>query len=297
MKTALRFDLLPTAYRLKPKLIRNIQYVIRLALTTIVLTVACTTAPAPPPALPTETTPTLLKIGITSSAASVQPLLEVAYVPQAAPAAYQFVVANNSALYADLENNVLDAILVHYIPPENGRYFNPIALDGLVIIAHADNQVSNLSTTEVQAIFNGRLDNWAAVGGANMPITLLSREPEAGLRSLLRQQVMAEQTISPNALLQTGNEAMVTAVASNPAAIGYSSMSSVTVNNSVKMLMVDGRSATPTTSANQTYPFTTPLYFVAASEQEPTGELRNFLAWLQSDAGQAQLGQIYGRIR
>ncbi|VAW42699.1 hypothetical protein MNBD_CHLOROFLEXI01-287 [hydrothermal vent metagenome] len=263
----------------------------------LVMLVACTTPPAPPPALPTENMPTLIKIGVSSSAAAILPLLEETYLQQTPQAAYQFVVANNASLFADLDNNFLDAILVHHIPPKNGRYFNPVAIDGLVIITHPSNSVTDLTAAEVQAIFNGRITNWQAVGGADMPIMLLSREPGAGLRSLLRQQIMAEQPISPNTLLQTGNEAMVTAVANNPAAIGISSMSSVAQNNTVQMLMVDGRSATPTTTASQDYPLTTPLYFVAASAQEPTGELRNFLAWLQSDDGQAQIGQIYGRIR
>lgn len=259
--------------------------------------VSCTPSPAPSPALPTKPAPTVLKIGVASSATAILPLINEAYAPQAAQASIQFVVANNATLFADLDNNFLDAILVYHIPPENGRYFNPIALDGLVIIAHPNNSVIDLTTAEVQAIFSGRLTNWQAVGGADMPIMLLSREPEAGLHTLLRQQIMAEQPISPNALLQTGNEAMVTAVANNPAAIGISSMSGVAANNLVKMLTVDGRSATPITTASQEYPLTTPLYFVAATVQEPTGELRNFLAWLQSDDGQVQIGQIYGRIR
>jgi hypothetical protein len=258
--------------------------------------VSCTTSPAPPPPLPNKPTPALLKIGVTSGAAAILPLIDEAYA-QTDQVSIQFVVANNAALFADLDSNVLDAILVYHIPPQNGRYFNPVALDSLVIITHPDNSVTNLTSAEVQAIFNGRLTNWQAVGGAEMPIMLLNREPEAGLRTLLRQQIMAEQPISPNALLNTGDAAMGAAVANNPAAIGYSSMSGVASNRSVKILTVNGRSATPLTTATQEYPFTTPLYFVAASEQEPTGELRNFLAWLQSDAGQAVVGQIYGRIR
>ncbi len=258
--------------------------------------VSCTPSPAPPPALPTESSPTLLKIGVSSSAAAILPLINEAY-SQTAPVAIQFIVANNASLFADLDNNFLDAILVHHIPPQNGRYFNPVALDGLVIITHPSNRVNNLTTAEVQAIFSGSITNWQAVGGLDMPITLFSREPEAGIHTLLRQQMMAGQPISPNALLQTGDEAMRTVVASNPAAIGSSSMSGVSQNGAVKMLTIDDRSASPTTTASQTYPFTTPLYFVSAQAQEPTGELRHFLAWLQSDTGQAVIGQIYGKVR
>ena len=258
---------------------------------------ACNSQPAPPPTIPAEASPTLLQIGATSSASSIVPLIEAEYAQQNPGSQLQFVLANSSTLYDDLDNGLLDVILVHHIPEGNDRYFSPVALDGLVIIAHKDNPVNTLTSAEVQAIFNGRITNWQAVGGANESIVLLSREQGAGLRTLLRQRIMAEQRISPNALLQTGNDAMLTAVADNPAAIGYSSMSSASQTATVQMLQLDGRSATPTTTAAQNYPLTTPLYFVAASEGEPTGELRGFLAWLQSDVGQAQIGSVYGRVR
>ena len=258
---------------------------------------ACNSQPAPPPTIPAEASPTLLQIGATSSASSIVPLIEAEYAQQNPGSQLQFVLANSSTLYDDLDNGLLDVILVHHIPEGNGRYYNPVALDGLVIITHPDNPVQSLTSAEVQAIFNGRITNWQAVGGANESIVLLSREQGAGLRTLLRQRIMAEQRISPNALLQTGNDAMLTAVADNPAAIGYSSMSSASQTATVQMLQLDGRSATPTTTAAQNYPLTTPLYFVAASEAEPAGELRAFLAWLQSDVGQAQLGSVYGRVQ
>ena len=259
--------------------------------------VACNSEPAPPPTLPADSSPALLQIGVSSSASAIIPLVETAYGQARPQVELQSVVANSAALVADLGNGLLDAVLLHHIPEGNQRYFNPVALDGLVIVVHPDNPVQALTSAEVQAIFNGRLTNWQSLGGADQGIVLLSREQGAGLRTLLRQQFMAEQRINPNALLQTGDEAMLTAVTQNPAAIGYSSMSSASQATNVKMLSLDGRSATSLTTADQTYPLTTPLYFLAATESEPAGELRAFLAWLQSDAGQGMIEGVYGRVR
>lgn len=261
------------------------------------IAVACNNQPAPPPDLPTEAAPTLLQIGVTGSASAIVPLLEASYTVENPQVQLQFVVANSSTLFADLEAGLLDAILVHHIPEGNGRYFNPLALDGLVFIVHPDNPVQSLTSAEVQAIFSGRITNWQAVGGADAPIMLLSREQGSGLRTLLRQWIMAELRISPNALLQTGDAMMHTAAANNPNALGYSSMSSVSQSSNVKTLQLDGRTATPLTTAEQSYPLTSPLYFVAATETEPTGELRAFLAWVQSDVGQEIVGTVYGRVR
>lgn len=258
---------------------------------------ACNSQSAPPPTLPATAAPVLLQIGVASSASPIVPLIEQAYTPENPQVELQFVLANSTALVGDLNNGLLDAMLLHHIPEGNQRYFNPVALDGLVIIVHPNNPVQSLTSAEVQAIFNGRLTNWQSVGGINQEIVLLGREQGSGLRTLLRQQIMSEQRLSPNVLLQTGDEAMLTAVANNPAAIGTSSMSSASQTATVKVLQLDGRAATPITTADQSYPFTTPLYFLAATESEPTGELRAFLAWLQSDAGQAVIGDVYGRVR
>jgi len=261
------------------------------------LVIGCAGQPAPPPTLSATAAPELLQIGVTSSASPLIPLIEAVYAQQNPRAELLFVSANSDTLTTDLANGQLDAILVHHITEGETRYFNPVALDGLVFIIHPDNPVQALTGAEVQAIFNGRITNWQAVGGADETIVLLSREEGSGLRTILRQQLMAEQRITPNALLEAGNEAMVTAVANNPAAIGYSSMGSASQVAGVKMVMVDGRSATPTSTADQTYPLTTPLYFLTASADEPTGELRAFLAWLQSEEGQRMIEGVYGRVR
>ncbi len=258
---------------------------------------ACSSEPAPPPTLPADAAPTLLQIGVTSGASPIIPLIESVYTQDNPQIKLQFVVANSAALIGDLKSGLLDAALLHHIPEDDARYFNPIAVDGLVIVVHADNPIRSLTQAEVQAIFSGRFTEWQAVGGPQQEIVLLNREQGSGLRTLLRQQIMAEQRLTPNALLQTGNEAMLTAVATNPAAIGFSSMGSASQAPSVKMLQIEGISANPATTTDQTYPLTTPLYFLAATEDEPAGELRAFLAWLQSEAGQKVIEVVYGRVR
>ena len=50
-----------------------------------------------------------------------------------------------------------------------------------------------------------------------------------------------------------------------------------------------------TAEADESYPLAAPLYFVAPAE--PQGELRVFLSWLQSEAGQAVIAERYGRVR
>jgi hypothetical protein len=260
----------------------------------LLIMVACQAQPVLLPDVTPSPPPPTLQIGLGSSAAALAELTAVSYTTQTNQPAPHFIFGNNEMLLADLRTGQVDAIMTHHIPVGSPGWFNPVALDGLVIVVHPDNPVQNLSLGEVQALFNGRITNWSALGGPNQPIHLISREAGAGTRAVLQQRVMAEQRISINALIQSDDEALLTAVATDPNAIGYSMMGTA-VSANVKRLTLDGVAPTPATTANQTYPLTVPLYFLAPTE--PQGELRGFLAWLQSDAGQTVVGEVYGRVR
>ena len=255
---------------------------------------ACQAQPAPPPAITPSPLPATLRIGLSSSAAALAEWVTEPYMAQTKQTSPQFILANNVTLFADLTTGQLEAILVHHIPVGSPGWFNPVALDGLVIVVHPDNPVQDLSLGEVQALFNGRITNWSALGGPDLAIHLVSREQGAGTRAILQQRVLAEQRISINALIQPDDSSLLVAVTADPAAIGYSMMGTAVAAN-VNLLTIEGIAATPLTTADQTYSLTAPLYFL--SPLEPQGQLRHFLAWLQSEEGQGVIGEWYGRVR
>jgi hypothetical protein len=256
----------------------------------LLLLVACQPEP---PLRPTAVTPTpapeLLRIGLSDNAAAVADLIAPAYATETERAALQFIPANNAALWTALNGGRLEAILTHHIPEVCSCWFNPVAWDGLAIVVHPDNPLTHLSRAEAQAIFSGRQTNWPD----GRPITLYSREQESDGRLLLNERVMAEQRLAITAVILSDDGAMATAVADDPQAIGYLMFGAL--DDSVKAVAIDNQPPTANAAAAQNYPLAVPLYFV--SRQEPTGELRALLAWLQSPAGQARLGEKYGRIR
>jgi phosphate transport system substrate-binding protein len=63
----------------------------------------------------------------------------------------------------------------------------------------------------------------------------------------------------------------------------------------VKALPVEGVSPTPATVQSGAYPLTRPLYLLTGQEQ--TGEVKAFIEFALSPAGQAVVGQRYGRLR
>ncbi|MBK9613745.1 MAG: substrate-binding domain-containing protein [Dehalococcoidia bacterium] len=88
------------------------------------------------------------------------------------------------------------------------------------MVVGVDNPVESLSRAESQAVFNGRIPNWSSLAGSDQPITLLSRERGSGARTLFEQRVLAEQRLSINALLLSGNTALLEAVAATPEPVG-----------------------------------------------------------------------------
>jgi ABC-type phosphate transport system substrate-binding protein len=256
----------------------------------LLLLVACRSEPPPPPTAVTPTpAPELLRIGLSDNAAAVADLVAPAYAAETERAALQLIPANNAALWAELNAGRLEAILTHHVPEICPCWFNPVAWDSLALVVHPGNPLTNLSRGEAQAIFSGRQTTWPD----GRPIALYSREREANSRLLLNDRVMAEQRLAITAVILPDDEAMITAVGSDPQAIGYLMLGGL--NDSVKAVNIDNQPPTPEAAVAQNYPLAVPLYFV--TRQEPTGELRAFLAWLQSPAGQARLGEKYGRIR
>ena len=252
---------------------------------------ACQAQSTSPPLAPTTPPPTHLWIGVTDSAADLLADITAEYAQE--DVVLHLVPGNGRIVYDDLLAGELDAAVLNVIPVGSDLWFNPIALDGLVLIVHPDNPIQELSRPEVQAIFSGRITHWADVGGTNEPIVIHIREQGAAGRQLLQERIMAEQRVAISAVLQPGQTAVLEAIAADPQAIGYTTLSGL--RDDVSAVVVEGITPEPNTVGTQQYPLTVPLYFL--SDGEPQGKLRHFLAWLQTVETQQQLGQTIGRVR
>jgi phosphate transport system substrate-binding protein len=85
---------------------------------------------------------------------------------------------------------------------------------------------------------------------------------------------------------------MVTSVAAEAGSIGYVSMSYV--DESVRALSLDAIAPTLANVSSNLYPLRATLFVVGLGE--PEGEYRYFIAWIQSQEGQAVVGQRYAPL-
>ena len=112
-----------------------------------------------------------------------------------------------------------------------------LAIDGIAIIVHTKNAVADLTVEQIAAIFKGEINNWSEVGGDDGEVVCIGREESSGTRDGFESITDTEGTCVYRQEL-TSNGAVLTAVAENPNAIGYVSLSSV--KDTVKAISVGG---------------------------------------------------------
>lgn len=168
----------------------------------------------------------------------------------------------------------------------------PIAQDGLAVIVNRANPVQALSLDDLRAIYQGRVGNWQVVGGADIPMTVVSRETGSATHAEFTRMVMGQRPVTRAARLVSSDEGMLQVIAATPGSIGYVSLANV--DERVSTLSIDGVVPTLTTVGDNTYPLRSTIY--VAGLVEPTGVYRAFIAWVQSPAGQAIIGQRYSPL-
>lgn len=121
-----------------------------------------------------------------------------------------------------------------------------VAIDGIGIIVNSENPITDLSVEQIGKIYTGEITNWKEVGGSDAPIVCIGREAASGTRDGFEEVTGTKEKCQySQELTSTGD--VVQTVSGNPNAIGYASVASV--NDSVKMLSVEG--VTPNTDTIQ----------------------------------------------
>lgn len=134
-----------------------------------------------------------------------------------------------------------------------------LALDGIAVIVNPNNPVSDLSVEQIASIYKGEITNWKDVGGNDAEIVLIGREAGSGTRDGFESIVDVKDACKYEQEL-TSTGAVIAAVAANPNAIGYASLSAV--DEKVKAVTVEGVAASEATVQDGTYKIQRPFVFV-----------------------------------
>ena len=136
-----------------------------------------------------------------------------------------------------------------------------VALDGIAVIVNADSKVENLTVEQIGKIFTGEITDWSEVGGDAGTISCIGREAGSGTRDGFESITDTKDSCKLDQEL-TSTGGVIEAVAGNPNAIGYASLSAVEGKSTVKALTVGGVACTEATVLDGSYEIQRPFVLV-----------------------------------
>ena len=161
----------------------------------------------------------------------------------------------------------------------------PVAFDGIAIYVNPQLSVTSLTLAQIKDIFTGQLTNWKDLGGPDIPITAISRDPkDGGTPEYFEDKVMGKKPKEKTsfALAIQDSYAPTTTeslrrVGASPGGIGYASAAEVCNQSTVKTLAIPkesgqpvspckGREVSKSDFANDAYPITRRLFVIVRKD-------------------------------
>lgn len=167
---------------------------------------------------------------------------------------------------------------------DKGLLSHRVALDGICLIVHRENEVSPLSDEQVVAVYTGKFRRWNELGGGDTEIVVVNKaEGRATLEAFLAYFRLKNSDIQAD-VIGAENQQVIQTVAGNRAAIGYVSIgeaeAEAKAGTAIRLLPVNGIAPSIESVACETFPITRPLILVTKGTR---GELAEaFIKFAQS---------------
>lgn len=162
---------------------------------------------------------------------------------------------------------------------DKGLQETTLALDGIAVIVHPSNPISDLSLETIADIYTGKIKNWKEVGGEDAEIVLVGREAGSGTRDGFESITDTKNKCEyRQELTSTGD--VITTVSQNSNAIGYASLASV--KDTVKAISVNGVVPTEENVKNGSYAVQRSFALVTKKDQPLSDTAKSFFDYVTS---------------
>ena len=163
----------------------------------------------------------------------------------------------------------------------SGLVGTTVALDGIAVIVNPANGVENLTVEQIAKIFTGEITDWSELGGAAGTISCIGREAGSGTRDGFESITGTKDACKMDQEL-TSTGAVIEAVAGNPNAIGYASLSAL--KDTVKAVTVGGVACSEETVLDGSYEIQRPFVFVTKDGVALSDQAQAFFDFATSSA-------------
>ena len=133
-----------------------------------------------------------------------------------------------------------------------------VAMDGVCIVVHPSNPVDSMTTEQVKDIYLGKIRNWKALGGPDIPIVVISRDTESGTYDTFESFIMKGQKMDSSVEYVSTNPQAFARVKSTRGAIGYVGYGFI--QTGVKAVTLDGVKPSRQTILSGKYLVSRPLF-------------------------------------
>ena len=158
-----------------------------------------------------------------------------------------------------------------------------VALDGIAVIVNANSKVEDLTVEQIAKIFTGEITDWSEVGGDAGTISCIGREAGSGTRDGFESITGTKDACKLDQEL-TSTGGVIEAVAGNPNAIGYASLSAVEGKDTVKAVTVGGVACTEATVLDGSYAIQRPFVLVTKTGETLSDAAQAFFGYATSTA-------------
>ena len=174
-----------------------------------------------------------------------------------------------------------------------------VGFDALAVFLNSSNPITSLSIEQLRDIYgrDPKYTKWSDLG-VKVPgcdsdeIVVASRQNNSGTYAYFKETVLGDKgKYRTGTLDMHGSKEVVDLVEKTACAIGYSGLAYAT--DHVKMVCVAMQTGGPcvapsvASASNHSYPIARPLFMYTNGEAK--GEIKNYLDWILSDAGQCIL--------
>ncbi|MBV9562468.1 MAG: phosphate ABC transporter substrate-binding/OmpA family protein [Bradyrhizobium sp.] len=162
-----------------------------------------------------------------------------------------------------------------------------IALDGILVFVNKGNAVTELSLSDIAAIFSGAVADWSQLGGQPGRINVYARDNKSGTWDTFKTLVLKDRKLVASAARYESSEQLSDAVANDPNGIGFAGFAYLRDAKAVSIKTDCGLSFAPSAFAVKTeeYPLSRRL-FLYVSNHEENREVGQFVEFALSAAAQ-----------
>lgn len=155
-----------------------------------------------------------------------------------------------------------------------------VAVVSFGVVVNPKAGVKNLTSAQIHDVFTGKVKNWSAVGGANVPITIINRPKSSGTRAVFVQNVMNGTQPTETGLTQDSSGTVATMVAQTAGAASYLAMGYVKPGQQVAV-SINGVAPTDANVESGKYPYWS--YEHMYTNGQPSATVADFINYIKTD--------------